>query len=156
MTHTRSEALVKGIDIIETLTIAEHKMQDSSRSNSLVFWVIKDQKLNRNEAEKIGELYFEYKDNIVTDFDQWHFTWAVSNMYRLGNDSVKDALSRANAHALQWAHQVGRRARRATRDTVIYMGDAHSGGRFFARRHIVAPGNEKYLQSAREYFERVE
>ncbi|ERP39132.1 hypothetical protein [Chitinivibrio alkaliphilus] len=154
MTHERQEARVEHIDISQTLLVAEQMMQSTDRRNSLVFWVIKDQELTAEEAARIGELYFTYKDNIETSFDQWHFTWAIANMYRLGDSAVQHELSYAYADALQWAQDLGRRGKRATRDTTIYMGDAHSGGRLFARRHIVAPGNDSYLQSAEEYFRR--
>ena len=33
----------------------------------------------------------------------------------------------------------------------IYMGDIHGAARSFARAHIVAPGNERYLQSLDDY-----
>jgi hypothetical protein len=33
----------------------------------------------------------------------------------------------------------------------IYMGDAHGGGRAFAKKHVVVPGNDKYLQSFEDY-----
>jgi hypothetical protein len=31
------------------------------------------------------------------------------------------------------------------------MGDAHDGGRSYARSHIVLPGNPDYLQSFEDY-----
>ncbi len=36
-------------------------------------------------------------------------------------------------------------------DDRIYMGDAHEGGRTYARAHIVIPGNLQYLQSINDY-----
>ena len=34
---------------------------------------------------------------------------------------------------------------------ILYLGDAHSGGRAFARRHVVVPGNKQYIQSFDDY-----
>jgi hypothetical protein len=33
----------------------------------------------------------------------------------------------------------------------MYMGDAHWGGRAFAKKHIVIPGNKQYLQSFEQF-----
>ena len=34
------------------------------------------------------------------------------------------------------------------------MGDVHSLGRFYAKKHIVIPGNKKYVQSFDDYMKK--
>ncbi|MGM0444193.1 MAG: hypothetical protein ACQEQV_08410 [Fibrobacterota bacterium] len=156
MTHERTEAIVENIDIGQTLRITEYELKDKDRGNSLGLWVIKDQFFTPTEAERVQNLYFRSKENIVTDFDAWHFTWAVSNIYRLGNAEVRRSLDSAHSDARRWADTLGRRERRMTRGDTLYMGDAHIGGRYYARNHIIAPGNPDYLQSWEDFLQEQE
>lgn len=153
LTHDRNEVVLEGVDIDQTLRIAEVKMSERQGKfgTSLPLWVIRDQIISPDQAKQISLLYFQHVDSLQKDFDVWHLTWAVSDIYRLGNDSVKEVLYPAFQDASQRARKLEGIADRMVNGDKLYMGDAHSGGRAFARQHVVVPGNKKYLQSFEEF-----
>ncbi len=151
LTYDRSEVLLKGIDIDQTLKIAKIELKKQKFGSVLTIWAIRDQYLTPNQAERISNLYFKHIDSIEKKFDIWHLTWAITNMHRLGDNEIKYALKDAYEDARKRAEKVHNLADKMANGEKIYMGDAHSGGRAFAKRHIVIPGNEKYLQSFEEY-----
>lgn len=151
MTHRRTEALVEHINIDETLLVAERELEKGGWGSVLTLWAIRDQHLTPNQADRVSELYFRYIDGLTRDFNSWHLTWAVANMYRLGPSEVKTKLKKAYENAKERARRMGGLADKHVNGGKIYMGDAHIGGRFHAKRHIIAPGNEGYLQSVAEY-----
>ncbi len=67
----------------------------------LTIWAMRDQILTGPQAEKISALYFKHIDRIDSEkqkartFSVWHLTWAISNMYRLGDETVQQALEDA-------------------------------------------------------------
>lgn len=153
LTQDRNDVLLKGIDVNQTLQIVRLKMEErhGKFGASLPVWVIRDQDFTADQAKEISKLYFNYVDSLEKKFDKWHMTWAISNIYRIGNDSIKEVISDAFMDASKRAHQLGGIADKMVNGDKIFMGDAHSGGRAFARKHIVVPGNKKYLQSFGEY-----
>ena len=151
MTHTRTEALVQDINIDKTLLVAEQELEKGGWGSVLTLWAIRDQHISPDQADRVSELYFRHIDGLSRDFNIWHLTWAVSNMYRLGPPEVKKELLKAYEDAESRATEMGGLADKHVNGEKIYMGDAHFGGRFYAKRHIVAPGNESYLQSVEEY-----
>ncbi len=153
LTHDRSEVLLDRVDIDQTLKVAEVKMNErqGKLGTSLPLWVIRDQVITADQGKQISSLYFQYVDNLQKKFDIWHLTWAISNIYRLGNDSVKAVIDSAYRDASLRAAKLEGIADRMVNGDKIFMGDAHSGGRAFARKHVVVPGNKKYLQSYEEY-----
>ncbi len=151
MTHRRPEALVEHINIDKTLLVAERELEKGGWGSVLTLWAIRDQHLTPNQADRVSELYFRYIDGLKRDFNSWHLTWAVANMYRLGPSEVKTKLKKAYEDAKERARRMGGLADKHVNGEKIYMGDAHIGGRFHAKRHIIAPGNEDYLQSVAEY-----
>lgn len=159
MYQDRSRVLLTGIDIDQSLEIAEAELQQNRFSTVLGVWALRDQKLTAAQAKTVSRLYFEHIDRIDSEtqknrsFSVWHLTWAIADMYRLGDADVKWALQLAYEDA-------GRRVNELDRDIAhkmydghrLYLGDAHFGGRAYARKHLVVPGNSKYLQSKEEYF----
>lgn len=153
LSHNRSEALVRGIDVDQSLEVAE---QELTEGTVLTLWVLRDQPITAAQAERISELYFRFAPAISREdndfFNIWHLTWAISNFYRHGDPVVRAAL----ADAYQDAEA---RVESLDSDMVeehfagdeLYMGDAHAGGRAYAESHLVAPGNADYLQSFGEY-----
>ena len=122
---------------------------------------IRDQVVTANSAKTISELYFKYIDRIAAerdettaDFGVWHFAWAISNLYRNGDDRIKAGLRGAYLDARERPRRL-RHFKDIAAEHVngekIYMGDIHAAARSFARSHIVAPGNDKYLQSLDQY-----
>lgn len=164
--HDQSRVLIEGVDLHSTLEIARVELDKGGFGATLPIWAIRDQIVSEDDARVIAELYFKHidrisaeKDKTTAEFGVWHFTWAVSNLYRNGNDSVKKELENAYRDAQKRPASLT-----AFRDiasehvngTKIYMGDIHALARSFARSHIVAPGNKKYLQSLDEYKPRTE
>ena len=161
MYHERAKALVPGIDIDQTLQVAEVELNENRLSTVLTVWAIKDQELTALQAAKVNDLYLAHIDRIDSDeqkargFSVWHLTWAISNMYRLGGPDVKSALEASYNDA---SRRVDKADRRLTTkffyDEKMTMGDAHFLGRRYAKSHLVVPNNEKYLQSFDEYMRR--
>jgi hypothetical protein len=153
LTHNREEVLLEGVDIDQTLMVAEVKMrqQQGKLGEALPIWVIRDQKITASQGQEISRLYFLHINSIRKKFDIWHLTWAISDLYRLGDDSAKIALQDAYRDATRRAKDLGGIADRMVNGDKLYMGDAHGGGRAFAKKHVVVPGRKGYLQSYEEY-----
>jgi uncharacterized secreted protein with C-terminal beta-propeller domain len=157
----QERVLIKDIDVVTTLEIARIELEEGGFDATLAVWAIRDQIVTADNARMISKLYFNYidkvaaeKDRTTADFGTWHFAWAISNLYRNGNDSIKQELEAAYLDA-QTRPGTLKHFKRAAVEHVngrkIYMGDIHALARSFARSHIVAPGNEKYLQTLDEY-----
>jgi hypothetical protein len=158
MYHDRNRALVPNIDIDQTLKVAEMELQENKLSSVLTLWAIRDQVLTGAQAAEVSAMYFDHIGRVDSEeqksreFSVWHLTWAVSNMYRLGDVRVQRALYDAYADA-------GERVARLQKSIAckhfsgekIYMGDVHAGGRAYAKSHLIVPGNGRYLQSVKQY-----
>ena len=153
LTQNRKEVLLDGVDIDQTLKVAQLKMEErrGRRGTSLPLWVIRDQRISLTQAQVVARLYFQHVNGLQKKFDVWHLTWALSDMYKLGDDSVKVVLKGAYHDATERAKKLKGIADKMVNGDKLYMGDAHVGGRAFAKRHIVVPGKEGYLQSYDEY-----
>lgn len=153
LTHDREEVLLQGVDMDQTLLVAEDQMNERNGriGTSLPIWVIRDQHITPSQVQKVSQLYFKHINSLEKKFDKWHLAWAVANIYRMGDDSVKIVLKSAYEDASQRAKKLEGITDRMVNGDKLYMGDAHSGGRSYAQKHIVIPGNEKYLQSYEEY-----
>ncbi len=153
LTNNRDEVLLEGVDIDQTLKVASLKMiqRQGKMGTSLPIWVIRDQKISPAQAQEISNLYFQHVGILKKKFDIWHLTWAISDSYRLGDDSVKVVLHNAYADATARAKKLKGIADKMANGDKLYMGDAHSGGRAFAKKHIVVPGKKGYLQSYDDY-----
>jgi len=154
----QEKALVPGINIDETLKVADAELNQNKFSTVLTIWAIRDQELSPAQAKRISDLYFGHIDRIDSEaqkahgFSVWHLTWAISDMYRLGNDGVKLALKAAYDDAAKRVKKLDSSvADRFFYDKKMSMGDIHFGGRSYAKSHLVVPGNDKYLQSFEEY-----
>jgi hypothetical protein len=154
----RDKVLIPGIDIDQTIQVAEMELAKNRFGTVLTVWAMRDQILTGPQAEKISELYFRHIDRIDSDkqkartFSVWHLTWAISNMYRLGDEFVKVALQTAYEDAEKRVDKLDKNvSTKHFKGDSIVMGDAHGGGRAYAKSHLVVPGNKKYLQSFEEY-----
>jgi hypothetical protein len=150
LTHERSEVLLDGVDVNQTLEIAEIDIAKHKLGASLTIWAIRDQEFTPEQANIVSELYFQHIGDLKR-FDEWHLTWAIANMYRLGNDEVKMVLLDAYVDAARRARNLHRLADKMVNGGTLYMGDAHAGGRAYAQKHVVVPGNREYIQSAADY-----
>jgi hypothetical protein len=159
--HEQDRVLIKGVDVDATLEIARTELEEGGFDATLAVWAIRDQVVTEEQARTISDLYFEYidevaaeKDMTTAEFGVWHFAWAISNLYRNGNDSVRAELESAYLDARKRPDTLKQFKGVATEHvngSKIYMGDIHGAARGFARAHIVAPGNEPYLQSLDDY-----
>jgi hypothetical protein len=149
-TSVQGQVLIKGVDIDQTLVIAEHELKRGRFASALTIWGIRDQVYTEAQAQRVSHLYFHYVDARKDYFDIWHFTWAISNIYRSGNAAVRAELELAYQDAKRRAKAAGGWADGlANRD--ILMGDIHPPARHFVQTHVVAPGNPRYLQSLEDY-----
>ena len=159
--HQQDRVLIKGVDVPSTLEIARSELEEGGFDATLAIWAIRDQVVSEDDAETISELYAEYIDKVAAEGDRgtaefgvWHFSWAISNLYRNGNDSIKKELEAAYLDAQKRPETLKTFKKVATEHvngSKIYMGDIHGLARSFARSHIVAPGNNPYLQSLDDY-----
>jgi hypothetical protein len=151
LTHERQEVLLEGVSIDQSLRVAHDELHEGGWGSVLTLWAIRDQYITPPQAARVSELYFAFIDSLERDFNVWHLTWAVANMYRHGDQQVKEALRDAYEDARVRAREQGGLADKHVNGERLYMGDAHIGGRAYAHNHVVVPGNEDYLQSYHEY-----
>ena len=162
--HQQDRVLIQGVDVGATLAIARIELEEGGFDAALPVWAIRDQIVSPDDARTIAALYAEYidkvaaeKDRTTADFGVWHFSWAIANLYRNGNDRVKQELETAYRDAVTrpaTLKNFGKAAAEHVNGSKIYMGDIHGLARSFAHAHIVAPGNKTYLQSFDEYTKR--
>ena len=159
--HVQDRALVTGIDVDATLEIARIELEEGGFDATLTVWAIRDQIVTVDHAKTVSELYFTYidrvaaeKDETTADFGVWHFGWAIANLYRNGDGSIKAELEEAYLDARKRPQRLKKFTDIASEHingNKVYMGDIHGVARSFARSHIVAPGNKQYLQSLDQY-----
>lgn len=75
---------------------------------------------------------------------------SVSNIYRNGDQPVKQQLNSAYADAVRRADTLHNVADKHVNGDKVYMGDFHFLGRRYKKTHVVAPGNKRFPQSANE------
>jgi hypothetical protein len=158
--HERDRVLVPGIDIDSTLDVAELELEGGGSLSVLTIWAIRDQVVTPAQARRISKIYFDHILEVDGEgaksrkFQVWHLTWAISNLYREGGQEVRQALEDAYADASMRVEALKMKAASLHfAGDEIYMGDAHAGGRAYARKHLVVPGNPDYLQSVKQYLE---
>jgi hypothetical protein len=157
---TQEPALVKGVDIDQTIMVAKDEIQKKDPSRSLCIWIMRDQVVTPAQAKAIGDLYLTHIDGITDGFNIWHSSWAIANLYRLGNQAVKAELE----EAYQKAKKQPERIQDDTKETAeahingkeLTTGFIHVGGLGYARDHLVVPGDKRYIQSYEEYKAREE
>jgi hypothetical protein len=140
----------------ETLKISKDELKKKNISQSLGLWVLRDQIITPAQASTISELYLTYIDSMKIDFNIWHASWAIANLYRFGDDAVKAELETAYQKAKQQPQRIQHRGTRRLAHSHInkkrmVTGFIHAGGRSYAKRHLVVPGNKRYVQSYEEY-----
>ena len=156
----RTPALIAGIDIDQSLDVAERELSKPKATSVLGVWALRDQPVSPEQAARIGGMYLSSISRIDNEemrhrgFAVWHFTWAISNLYRLGDEAVRAALEPAYADAVARAQKLDSRVvDRLVLGKDIYSGPAHGGGKAYAQKHLVVPGNDDYLQSFKQYSE---
>lgn len=153
--HTSQEpALVKNVNIDESLKISRDEMQKQGIGQGLGLWVVRDQVITPEQARTISELYLTHIDSMKSEFNIWHSSWAIANLYRFGNDNVKQELETAYQKAKLQPERLKKQKKIANahiNGQRIVTGFIHAGGRSYAKRHLVVPGNKRYLQSYEDY-----
>lgn len=160
----QEKVLLDGIDYETTMQIAELELAEGGNTSIITIWFIRDQILTPELAARINDLYFQYIDSVselddyfYRNFSVWHFTWAMSNIYRNGNDDVKDAIRAAYEDAKTRPAQLDGFFRTIADSHVngrrVVMGDAHEVGRRGAQTHVVIPSNPDYISNIEEYWD---
>lgn len=158
--YSQNKVLLNGVDIDQTLNISINELEEGGFDSILTIWAIRDQIITSEQAKKINEMYFKYIDNIqykdetTKEFGTWHFAWAISNFYRIGNEDIKKDLNDAYLDAVKRPDTLikfKKIANELINGDKIYMGDIHGLGKAYAKTHIVVPGNKDYVQSYEEY-----
>ncbi len=155
MYSTREPALVENVDINETLKITKDEIQKEGIGQSLGIWVLRDQVVTSQQARTISQLYLGRIDSMQKAFNIWHASWGISNLYRLGDSTVKAELEvayqKAKVQPLRLKGGQRKIADSHVNGKKIVTGFIHGGGRAYAKKHLVVPGNKKYLQSYEAY-----
>jgi hypothetical protein len=164
--HDNQQAvLIDGIDFDTTMQIARNELKSKYATAELTIWAIRDQEIPQYIAAQVSQLYFEYIEGLynseavaIIDWNHavWHFSWAISNMYRNGDEQIKETLQQAYDDALK-RPQTLKRFRLVAVDHIVgdrvTMGDMHERARQYAQSHIVVPDNLDYIQNYQQYLD---
>jgi len=119
---------------------------------------LRDQIVTPEQAREIARLYLIHIDSMKSDFNVWHTSWAISNLYKLGDAAVKAELEVAYQKAIKQPDRLTGLIKNAANNHInnekIFTGFIHGGGMFYAHGHLVVPGNKDFLQSYEEYREK--
>ena len=133
-------------------------MQKKGIGQALGIWVLRDQIVTPAQAKTISELYLNNIDSMKSGFNIWHSSWAIANLYRFGDPAVKAELETAYQKAKTQPELLEKGQKKIADSHIngerIVTGFIHFGGRAYAKRHLVVPGNKKYLQSYDEYLKK--
>lgn len=154
MYHSQKPALVKNVNIDESIKVSRDEMNKKGIGEGLGIWVLRDQVVTSAQARTIADLYLTHIDSMKSSFIIWHSSWGIANLYRLGSDSVKAELEAAYQKAKKQPDRMEKDkgiANAHINSEKLVTGFIHVGGRSYAHRHLVVPGNRKYLQSYEEY-----
>jgi hypothetical protein len=151
-TSTQKKVIIQGIDIDETLKIGAYELSRDKWGRVLTLWAIRDQHIQPDQAARVADLYEKYIDSLHRQFNIWHLTWAISNMYRNGDSAVRRELKMVYNDAQRRAENLHRVANKHVNGDKVYMGDFHILGRRYKKKHVVTPGNDDYVPSAEDYF----
>ncbi len=156
ITHEQSDVIIKGIDIDQSLEIAEFMAKrvkkEEAKPMSLGYWAIRAQEINSEQAEEIDRVYWDVVDNMQKNkFHIWHYSWAIADIYRLGSPDVQTVLQEAYEDAVRRGIEADRK--KFVADTNLHLGFFHGGGWRAAKNFLVVPGNRKFTQSSEKFIE---
>lgn len=147
VTSDQQKVLIQGIDIDRSITRAEAAFAEDKTGRSLGFWAMRDQIITAEQAKRIDASYKRHIAFVHKEFDIWHMTWAITNYYRNGDESVKLVLQDSYDDAVRRGLALDKRsARLHVSGDKIYMGWFHFGGWAAAKKYLVVPGNRKFQQ----------
>lgn len=156
--YVREPALVKGVDMKQSIQVAADQIQKTNIEQGLSIWVLRDQIVTPEQAKEIGDLYLSRIDGMKSDFNVWHTSWAISNLYKLGDDAVKAQLETAYQKAIKQPDRLTGLIKNAANNHInnekITTGFIHIGGELYAHGHLVVPGDKKFIQSYEEFREK--
>ena len=142
---------VEGVDIDQTLDVAEFRIAHLDKYQSLGLWIMRDQVVTPEQATRVARIYFESIDGMGDEFDVWHCTWAIRNLHDGGSEEVQAALAGAFEDAQARAKRQGGIADTMVNGSTPYHGDFHGLARRARRDMMVVPGNGDYTQSFEQY-----
>lgn len=154
ITDEQSEVNLAGFDLKETLRIALVELEEGEFGSSLTIWALRDQIIDAEGGREIANIYFAHIEQLDNDFDRWHFSWAIANLYRNNGPQVKESLQDAYDFAKEYVttlEEFGEVADLHVNGEKVMMGDVHFLGRAYATSHLVVRGNDKYVQSYEDF-----
>ncbi len=157
ISHKQSEMLIEGVDIDQSLEIAEFMVnrvdkEGKAKPMSLGYWAMRAQHISPEQAEEIDRVYWTVIDSMQSEFHLWHYTWAIADIYRLGSPEVQSVLQGSYEDALPRATSINKE--KFVADSTLHLGFFHGGGWRAAKNFLVVPGERKFTQSADEYIEK--
>lgn len=152
----QAPALVANVDIDQSIKVARDEIKKKNdMAQGLAIWVLRDQVVTPAQASVIADLYLSQIDAMKSEFNIWHASWAIANLYRLGDDEVKAKLEiayqKAKVQPLRMEGDFKDIADDHINGKKLTTGFIHFGGLAYAYGHLVVQGNDKYIQSYEEY-----
>jgi hypothetical protein len=153
--YEREPALVKGIDMRQSIQVATDQMHRGGVEQGLSIWALRDQFVTPEQAKEIGDLYLANIDGMKDEFNVWHTSWAIANLYKWGDQAVKASLETAFQKATRQPELLTGWVKNSANNHIngnkITTGFIHAGGVYYAHRFLVVPGDKNFLQSYEEY-----
>ena len=155
-TSDYNEVAIPGIDVKQSLIICEAIMNrekdGENKPQTLGYWALRAQKIDSLDANNIERVYFKYIDKVAkeNEFFLWHYTWAIADFYRLGDDTVKRNLESAYKDAVKRGIEIDKK--KFVDGDKLLLGYFHFGGWAAAKKFLVVPNNKKFNQSTDEFF----
>ncbi len=154
ISHDQSEMLIEGIDVDQSLEVAEFlttrlDRDGNPKPQSLGYWSLRAQEITEEQAIQIESVYWGVIDAMeYREFHLWHYTWAIADFYRLGSPEVQNILKDAFDDAVRRGLEIEKD--KFVTDTTLHLGFFHGGGWYAAKKYLVVPGERKFAQSAEE------
>lgn len=153
--YVREPALVKGVDMRQSIQVAADQIKKEGIEQGLSIWVLRDQYVTVEEAKEISDLYLAHIDTMKSDFNIWHTSWAIANLYKWGDASIKAVLEPAFQKATRQPERLTGLAKNSANNLIngekITAGFIHLGGDYYAHQCLVVPGDKTYLQSYEDF-----
>ena len=79
----------------QSIQVAADQIKKEGIEQGLSIWVLRDQYVTVEEAKEISDLYLAHIDTMKSEFNIWHTSWAIANLYKWGDDAIKAVLEPA-------------------------------------------------------------
>ena len=156
--ETPEPVSIENLDVDQSLVISEaimHRKDKEGNTNAQVlgYWAMRAQPITAPQAKEIARVYTEMIDTVAQqkEFFLWHYTWAITDYYRLGDSGVQAELEEVYHDAIKRGKAIDRE--KFVDGEKLLLGYFHFGGWAAAKNYLVAPGNRRFNQSDSLFFE---